>query len=276
MRIISWNINGLKSHLKPEKFVHLQNLINNYEPDIILMQETKLSDNDEIKHKIYEKFPNYNFHNVKSPKKGYAGVATLIKKDKFEFGKNLISIDSNFGETSFNTDINYPNTILKGRCLTVETNEFYLVNTYVQNSGDGLKNLHFRDKIWDEKMKEYLNELESKKPVIWAGDLNVAHHDIDLANPEKNRNKTAGFTDIERSNFTCLIKDRIDAFRMVNNDKVKYSYWSNFNNARLKNIGWRIDYFILSENLKSKIKNCDIMTDIEGSDHAPIILDINS
>lgn len=275
MRIISWNINGLKSHLKPEKFVHLQNLINEYDPDILLMQETKLSDNDEFKYKIYEKFPNYLFNMVRSPKKGYAGVATLIKKDKFKFGENLISIDSNFGEPSFNTEINYPDTILKGRCLTVETNDFYLINTYVQNSGDGLKNLHFRDKIWDSKMKEYLNELELKKPIIWAGDLNVAHHEIDLANPEKNRNKTAGFTDIERNNFDDMIKNRFDAFRHMNGNEVKYSYWSNFNNARIKNIGWRIDYFIVSQTLKEKIKSCDILTEVKGSDHAPIIMDFN-
>ena len=103
------------------------------------MQETKLSDNDEYKYNIYEKFPNYLFNTVKSPKKGYAGVATLIKKDKFEFGKNLVSIDSNFGETSFQTELTSPDTILKGRCLTLETSNFYLINTYVQNSGDGLK-----------------------------------------------------------------------------------------------------------------------------------------
>ncbi len=275
MRVISWNVNGLKSHLKPEKFVHLSDLIKNYEPDILLMQETRLSENDEHKYKIYDKFPDYYLHNVKSPKKGYAGVATLIKKNLIKFGEAYFSVYGNFGNVSFPSDLKLPDTILNGRCLTVEFDNCYLINTYVQNSGDGLKNLLYRDKIWDKKMKEYLDELESKKTVIWAGDLNVAHHEIDLANPEKNRNKTAGFTDTERNNFTDMIENRVDAFRHINGNEVKYSYWSNFNNARNKNIGWRIDYFILSESLKDKIKSCDILTEVRGSDHAPIIMDID-
>jgi exodeoxyribonuclease III len=275
MRIISWNVNGLKSHLKPEKWQYLNDLIKNYDPDILLMQETKLSENDEHKYKIYEKFKDYSFDNVKSPKKGYAGVASLIKSSAMKLGEKTFGVNGDFGKISFASDIKFPDTILNGRCLTYELGDIYLVNTYVQNSGDGLKNLLYRDKIWDKKMKEYLDELESKKPVIWAGDLNVAHHEIDLANPEKNRNNTAGFTDTERNNFTDMIENRVDAFRHINGNEVKYSYWSNFNNARNKNIGWRIDYFILSESLKDKIKSCDILTDVKGSDHAPIIMDID-
>ena len=206
MRIISWNVNGLKSHLKPEKWQYLNDLIKNYDPDILLMQETKLSENDEHKYKIYEKFKDYSFDNVKSPKKGYAGVASLIKSSAMKLGEKTFGVNGDFGKISFASDIKFPDTILNGRCLTYELGDIYLVNTYVQNSGDGLKNLLYRDKIWDKKMKEYLDELESKKPVIWAGDLNVAHHEIDLANPEKNRNNTAGFTDTDSRNATYSYK----------------------------------------------------------------------
>jgi len=249
MKIISWNVNGIRAVLKKgfADFIHKSN------PDILCLQETKAHP-DQVD-KILD---NYEHHYWNSAdKKGYSGTAVFskIKPLKVVYGGGLEE-----GET-------------EGRVITLEYDKFYLVNVYTPNSKRGLERLDYRQK-WDVAFLKYLKELEKEKPVVLCGDLNVAHKEIDLARP-KNNKKNAGFTEEERKGMDNYVKAGfVDTFRMFTEEGGHYSWWSYMFNSRSKDIGWRIDYFIVSEKLKSKVENSRILKMVMGSDHAPVELKI--
>lgn len=254
MRLICWNVNGIRSVLRKGTFQEVLDL----DPDILCLQETKAC-TDTIPELELMQFPHRYFHHA--DKKGYSGTAILSKIKP-------ISVKMEFP----NDPDKHPQ---EGRVMTATFAKFFLVNVYVPNSKHGLTRLPYRDKYWDPEFREYLTMLAQKKPVIVCGDLNVAHTELDIANPKANRNN-AGFTDQERANFTQLLDAGfIDTFRYSHpNEPDHYSWWSYRTNARERNIGWRIDYFLVSDKLKPKLKSATIYTDITGSDHAPIGLEI--
>ena len=246
-KMISWNVNGLRAIYK-KGFVDIFNEIN---ADIFCIQETKLQEGQ-----IDLSFPGYEMYWNYAEKKGYSGTAIFTKIKPISVTKG-IGIEEHDKE---------------GRVITLEFEDYYLVTVYTPNSQTELKRLDYRMK-WEIDFKAYIKELEKKKPVVICGDLNVAHKEIDLKNPKTNR-KNAGFTDEEREKFTELLNDGfIDTFRyFYPNEEGKYSWWSYRFSARKKNAGWRIDYFLVSEALKDKLKSADILSDIMGSDHCPVEL----
>ena len=257
MNIVSWNVNGLRSILKKK---YLYDLINNEKPDILCLSETKITDIDikilDVNNKI-----NYKFHyyNNSSERKGYSGTYIF---------SNIEPINILYGILINN--IQYDT---EGRVLTLELEKYYLINVYTPNSGENLKRLDWRIDIWDNKFKEFILLLKKHKPVIICGDLNVAHKEIDIKNPDINI-RNAGFTIEERYSFTKLLKecDLIDVYRKKYPKKIEYTYWSYRSRSRLKNIGWRLDYFLISKEINKNILNCIILNDMLGSDHAPIKL----
>ena len=249
-KLISWNVNGLRACVK-KGFLAFFNDVN---ADIFCVQETKLQEGQ-----IDLDLPGYYDYWNYAEKKGYSGTAVFTKEEP-------ISVKRGIGIGEHDTE---------GRVLTLEFNEFYLVNVYTPNSKQGLERLDYR-MVWEDVFRNYLNNLEKNKPVILCGDLNVAHKEIDLKNPKTNR-KNAGFTDEEREKMTELLGSGfIDTFRYFYPDTEGiYSWWSYRFNARANNAGWRIDYFLASECLKSKLDDAKIHTTIEGSDHCPVELTIN-
>lgn len=249
-KLISWNVNGLRACVK-KGFLDFFNDVN---ADIFCVQETKLQEGQ-----IDLDLPGYYDYWNYAEKKGYSGTAVFTKEEP-------ISVKRGIGIGEHDTE---------GRVLTLEFNEFYLVNVYTPNSKQGLERLDYR-MVWEDVFRNYLKDLEKSKPVILCGDLNVAHKEIDLKNPKTNR-KNAGFTDEEREKMTELLGSGfIDTFRYFYPDTEGiYSWWSYRFNARANNAGWRIDYFLASECLKSKLDDAKIYTTIEGSDHCPIELTIN-
>lgn len=249
IKLVSWNVNGLRSCMT-KGFLDFFNDIN---ADIFCIQETKLQQGQiELELDGYEQFWNY------AVKKGYSGTAvfTKIKPISSSCG---IGIDEHDNE---------------GRVITLEFEDFFLVNVYTPNSKRELERLDYRMK-WEDDFRTYLKKLEETKPVIVCGDMNVAHNEIDLKNPKTNRNN-AGFTDQEREKFSVLLQHGfIDTFRSLYPDKTDaYTWWSYMFKAREKNAGWRIDYFCVSEGLKDRIEAADIYSDITGSDHCPVGLAI--
>lgn len=249
MKLVSWNVNGLRAVLNKgfEEFFY------NVDADIFCIQETKMQEG-QIKNfelKGYKQYWN------SAVKKGYSGTAIFTKKEPINVTYG-IEIDEHDQE---------------GRVITLEFEEFYLVNIYVPNSKRELERLNYR-MIWEDEIRKYLSNLNNKKPVIMCGDLNVAHEEIDLKNPKTNR-RNAGFTDEERGKMTELLNAGfIDTFRYMYPEKVAYSWWSYMGNARQKDIGWRIDYFVISSSIKEKIKDAYIYKEIYGSDHCPVGLEI--
>lgn len=250
MKIVSFNVNGLRAILDK----NFKETFTNLDADIFSLNETKLSTDDfPFKPDGYEMY----FTNSKI-KKGYSGVAIFTKTTP-------ISIHYGLKNNIYDDE---------GRVITLEFKNFYYVACYVPNSGENLKRLDFRMKFEDDLI-EYLNELNQIKPIIYAGDLNVAHNEIDLKNPKTNT-KNAGFTIEERTKFTNLLNNGyIDTFRYLYPNKIEYSWWSYRFKAREKNAGWRIDYFVISNSLKDKLIDSIIHTEIKGSDHCPIELIIN-
>lgn len=261
MKIIVWNVNGIRAIIKKNNLIELINCEN---PDIFCIGETKINNNleniqNDINLKLLNKY--YYYWNTCVGKKGYSGTAIYTKKKPI----NII-----YG---LNVDLNEYDE--EGRVITCEFKKFYLVHVYTPNSGQLLVRLNYRVNTWDEMFKKYIINLETIKPVIVCGDLNVAHHEIDLKNYKTNL-RTAGFTIEERNSFDKLLNETtlIDSFRLLNPLEIKYSYWSYKFQSRIKNNGWRIDYFLISKILQDKIKKSDILVDVLGSDHAPIILKI--
>lgn len=248
MKLISWNVNGLRACLGKGFIESMKGL----DPDFICLQETKMQEGQaEID------LPEYVKYFSSAEKKGYSGTA-VFAKEKPE------SVQINFGK---HTD--------EGRGVILEYPDFYLVNVYVPNSQDKLKRIDYRIE-WEDDFREFVSELDKKKPVIICGDMNVAHEEIDLKNPKTNRGN-AGFSDQEREKMTELLNAGFtDTFRYLYPDATgMYSWWSYRFNARKNNAGWRIDYFIVSDRLKDRIADAKIHSDIMGSDHCPVELDIN-
>lgn len=248
MRFISWNVNGLRACVGKgfeESFSKL-------DADFFCLQETKMQvDQLDLQFPGYDSFWNF------ADKKGYSGTAIYTRQKPIQVTYG-IGIDEHDHE---------------GRVITMEMEDFYLITCYTPNSQDGLRRLDYRMK-WEDDFMDYLKRLDAVKPIILCGDLNVAHEEIDLKNPKTNR-KNAGFTDEERAKMTRLLSNGfIDSFRQLYPEQVTYSWWSYRFRAREKNAGWRIDYFIVSERLLQRIKDAKIHTEILGSDHCPVELEL--
>ncbi len=249
MRFISWNVNGLRACVTKG----FEDIFKNFDADAFCLQETKLQEGQiDFSPEGYFGYWNY------AEKKGYSGTAIFTKKEPLSV-KYGIGIEEHDHE---------------GRVITLEFDNYYLITVYTPNSQDGLKRLEYRMK-WEADFFDYLKELEKTKPVIFCGDLNVAHKEIDLKNPKTNR-KNAGFTDEERACMSKLLENGFtDTFRLKYPDlENAYSWWSYRFNARAKNAGWRIDYFIVSEALNDKVLDAKIHSDVFGSDHCPVELEI--
>ena len=249
MKLVSWNVNGLRACLGKGflDYIAAEN------PDIVCLQETKLQPEQAVfELDGYHRF----FHSA--DKKGYSGTAVLTKEEP-------LSVTYDFGD-----DIHRH----EGRIITAEYGDFYLVCCYTPNSQDGLKRLDYRMQ-WEDDLRAYLKELDAKKPVVYCGDLNVAHTEIDLKNPKSNR-QNPGFSDEERAKMTQLLDQGfVDSFRALYPDAVgAYSWWSYRFNARANNAGWRIDYFIVSERLRERIREAAIRSEVYGSDHCPVVLEL--
>jgi len=249
MKLVSWNVNGLRACLNKGFMDYFKEV----DADIFSIQETKLQQGQiDLELPGYEQYWNY------AKKKGYSGTAvfTKIKPLSVKYGIEIEEHDQ------------------EGRVITLEYDEFYLVNAYTPNSQRELVRLDYRMK-WEDDFREYLMELDKAKPVILCGDLNVAHKEIDLKNPKANR-RNAGFTDEERDKMTKLLDSGfIDSFRYFYPDKEDaYTWWSYMGKAREKNVGWRIDYFIVSDRLKGKMKDAEIHSHVMGSDHCPVVLEL--
>lgn len=248
IKLVTWNVNGLRAALGKGFEAYFAAA----DADIFSIQETKMQPGQA------DFSPADRLEYLSSAeKKGYSGTACWVKQEP-------LSVSYGIGKEEHSHE---------GRAITLEYPEFYLVNVYTPNAQDGLKRLDYR-MSWEDDLRDYLMALDRKKPVIYCGDLNVAHNEIDLKNPKSNR-KNAGFSDEERGKMTELLNSGfVDAFRYLYPDKVEYSWWSYRFHAREKNAGWRIDYFIVSERLMDKVKVVTIRGDIYGSDHCPVELEI--
>lgn len=250
MNIITFNVNGIRAITKKDFAEDIENL----NPDVLCIQETKAQDSQV--EQALKPLRAYRVYNNAAERKGYSGVSVLSKKEPVR-----VSYDMAVAEHDS-----------EGRIICAEFESFYLVNVYVPNSGRGLVRLDYRAQ-WDADFLKYLKNLEKSKPVIACGDFNVAHQPIDLKNDKANYNKTAGYTQVEIDGMTNILNAGfIDVFRYFNPDKVAYTYWSYRFNSRAKNVGWRLDYFLVSESFVHKVKNIDILDNIYGSDHCPVRL----
>ena len=248
MKIVSWNVNGLRAVIKKD-FLKAYKKLN---ADAFCLQETKLQ-KDQIPVEI-EGLKTYDYWSF-AIKKGYSGTAILAKKEP-------ISVSYGIGSKGHDSE---------GRVITLEYDTFYLINAYVPNAQPELARIDFRTE-YEDKLLKYLKKLDKKKPIVYCGDLNVAHEEIDLKNPKSNVGMP-GFSDEERSMMTRLLKnDFVDVFRYLYPDKVMYTWWSYRANARENNVGWRIDYFIVSKRFIENVKDIKIHSEILGSDHCPIEL----
>ncbi|MDO5734610.1 MAG: exodeoxyribonuclease III [Eubacteriales bacterium] len=247
LRFFSWNVNGLRAILKKDFLSDVEKL----NPDLLCLQEIKLQEGQtDLELEGYHSYWNY------AEKKGYSGVAVFSKQE-------AKSVAYGMGIPEHDTE---------GRLLTLDFGDYYLVNCYTPNSQNELRRLAYRME-WEEAFREYLCQLKSEKPLILCGDLNVAHNEIDLKNPDSNH-KSAGFSDEERAAFSKLLESGfVDSFRHFYPDlEDRYSWWSYRTRARSRNAGWRIDYFVVSEDLVPKLLDAEIHDDIMGSDHCPVSL----
>jgi len=253
MNIISWNVNGIRAVVKKDFFDSIARL----NPDMLCLQETKAQDH-EVENALLP-LNDYKVNYNSADKKGYSGTAMASKSKS-------IKITHDMGIEEHDTE---------GRVLCAEYPDFFLVNVYVPNSGQKLNRLNYR-KQWDTDFLNYLKTLEKIKPVIACGDFNVAHRAIDLKNDKANYNKTAGYTQIEIDGMDNFIASGfVDSFRFLHPDEIAYTYWSYRFKARERNTGWRIDYFLVNTSLADKIKKVTIYSDVFGSDHCPIGLEID-
>lgn len=248
-KFVSWNVNGIRACLSKDFYQSFASL----DADIFCLQETKVQQGQtELDLPGYHQFWNY------AEKKGYSGTAIFTKEEP-------LSVSYGLGIPEHDTE---------GRVITLEFENYYFITVYVPNSRDGLVRLDYRME-WEDAFRDYICRLDEKKPVIFCGDLNVAHKEIDLKNPKTNR-KNPGFTDEERAKFSDMLESGfIDSFRFFYPDLENvYSWWSYRFSARAKNAGWRIDYFIVSEKLRDSLKGAKIHNEIFGSDHCPVELEI--
>jgi len=263
MKLASWNVNGIRSIHKKGT---LLNFVAQVKPDILCLQETKAEEHQsEVDLSEYEEYWNSS-----KGRKGYAGTAIFSKSKPlsliFDFPEDILKkykLKDAFGD---------PNQ--EGRVITAEYKDFFLVNVYTPNSKPDLARLNLRHKLWDPAFLAFCKHLEKKKPVVFCGDLNVAHTADDLANPQQNEGEH-GFTKEEREGIDAIIDAGfVDTFRMFTKGNGHYSWWTHFANARDRNIGWRIDYFFVSKKLSAKVRAAKIHADIMGSDHCPVTLEL--
>jgi len=248
MKIISFNVNGIRATVKKGLFDSIQEM----NPDIIGFQETK-ANVEQVKEAL-SGVQGYELYAHSAERPGYSGTAILSRK-------NVLSVSNGIGIADHDNE---------GRTITIELEKLFVVNCYVPNSGSELARLEYRQQ-WDKDMLAYLKGLEKKKPVLFMGDLNVAHQPIDLANPKSNYNKSAGYTQAEIDGLSNFIKAGfVDSFRHLYPDTVKYSWWSARFNSRAKNVGWRIDYCLISPSLLNHLSDAFILNDVMGSDHCPV------
>ncbi len=248
MRLASWNVNGIRAVMKKDFTESLSKL----NCDVLCLQETKAQDDQVVE--ALEPVNGYHVFSNSAVRKGYSGTAILSKEKP-------VNVLPDMGIAEHDEE---------GRILTAEFDTFYLVNTYVPNSGNNLVRLDYRKK-WDADMADYLTDLNKHKPVILCGDLNVCHQAIDIARPEANYNKSAGYTQTEIDGLSEIInRGFTDSWRNAHPDEVKYSWWSYRGGARQKNIGWRLDYFLVNNDLMNKVQDTFIDNDVLGSDHCPV------
>ncbi len=249
LHLVCWNVNGIRSIIKKDFLKDIKSL----NPDMLCLQETKATV-EEVK-SVLELLTGYKgYVNASKARQGYSGTAIITKTEPL----------------SVVYDMNHPEHDHEGRVITAEFPDFYLVTVYTPNSGEGLKRLDYREQ-WDEEFRKYVVGLKRSKPVIICGDLNVAHQPVDIARAKDNYNKSAGYTQREIDGFQKLLDAGfVDTFRHFHPDEVKYTYWNYMFNARARNVGWRIDYFLVSTDLLSRIKEARIYNECMGSDHCPV------
>jgi exodeoxyribonuclease-3 len=264
MKLYSWNVNGIRAVVKKGTF---QKFIAEHQPDILCLQETKA----EKGQAQVDLADHHEFWNS-AEKKGYSGTAIFSKQRPIE-------VTNGFPD-KFSTRFSFADELKRdswneGRVITAEFGSFYTVTVYTPNAKEDLSRVKLRHEHWDPAFLAYVKLLEKKKPVIFCGDLNVAHTEMDLANPKSNKGKK-GFTDEEREGFQNLVDAGfVDTFRMFTQGNGYYSWWSHFANARARNVGWRIDYVLVSASIRGKVKNATIHADVMGSDHCPVSVDID-
>lgn len=263
MRIYSWNVNGIRAVLKKgelDKFLAYEN------PDILCLQETKAK-----RDQVEVDFGDYVEYWNSAERPGYAGTAIFVRN-----GIKVLNEYHDFEkypELKIEKDV-FGDPLNEGRILTLEFKKFFLVTVYVPNSKPSLERLTLREKLWDPELKTYFENLQKEKPIVVCGDFNAAHEEIDLARPKENM-KNAGFTKEERKGIdNYLSAGLIDTFRELHPEEERYTWWTNWGNARANNVGWRIDYFFVSNSLKNDLKSAEIYESIFGSDHCPISIEL--
>ncbi|CAH0473168.1 unnamed protein product [Peronospora belbahrii] len=272
LKLVAWNVNGVRAILKRDNSVHLRAYVAQEDPDIFCLSETKIC--CEELQKLEDFLPQYK-HQFWScgVKKGYASTA-IFSKDKPLSIRDEIMLGDHQSK-GMNKEIKETRTTdQEGRFLALEFEKFWLIHTYVPNAGGKLERLDFRTNQWDKAMLREMKEMENSKPVIWCGDLNVAHEEIDIHNPKGNL-KSAGFTQEERKSFSEILDAGfVDTFRYLYPDKVEYSYFGYRHNMRAKKKGWRLDYFVVSKALMPHVRSSFIRQSVTGSDHLPIGLEL--
>ncbi|HEY5649388.1 MAG TPA: exodeoxyribonuclease III [Nitrospiria bacterium] len=252
MRIISWNVNGIRAVMKKD----FPGALNKMAPDVLCLQETKAQDGQVLE--ALEGLNGFHIYTNSAVRKGYSGTAILSKKEP--------------ADVRFDMDIKEHDQ--EGRVIAVDFGDCFLVTVYTPNSGSELKRLDYRQQ-WDADFLAYLKKLEKEKPLVVCGDFNVAHKEIDLARPKANYNKSAGYMQEEIDGLDNIVAAGfVDTFRQKKPDEIKYSWWSFRAGARRRNVGWRIDYVFVSKGMAEGIKDVDILNDVMGSDHCPVVLDL--
>lgn len=263
MKIYSWNVNGIRAVINKGEFTKF---IETHQPDILCLQETKAQQGQAV-----IDLPEYEEYWNSAEKKGYSGTAIFTKVKPLSV---INGFTDGIAEKHGLVKDSYGDPEKEGRVISAEFDDFWLVTAYTPNSKRDLSRLQLRKSQWDPAFLEHVRTLEKSKPVLFCGDLNVAHTEIDLARPKDNV-KNAGFTEEERSGFDAMVGTGfLDTFRMFNKDGGHYTWWTAWGGARAKNVGWRIDYFLASKSLKDRIKNAMIHDDQMGSDHCPVSVEL--
>ena len=265
LKLYSWNVNGIRAVLNKGA---LQSFIATHDPDILCLQETKAN-----RGQVELDLPQYHEHFYSAAKKGYSGTAIFTKIPALRF---IDGFPTDIAKQFDITDDGYGDPTDEGRIIAAEFDHYWVVTVYTPNSKGDLSRLALRHERWDPAFLTYMQRLEQTKPVLFCGDLNVAHQEIDLANPKPNVGKH-GFTDEERGGFQAFLDAGfVDTFRAANPDATgAYSWWTHWANARARNVGWRIDYWLASRTIASRVSNPQIHADIMGSDHCPVSIEVD-
>jgi exodeoxyribonuclease-3 len=265
LKLFSWNVNGIRAVLKKGLF---QPFLDAYRPDIVCLQETKAE-----RGQVEIELPQYREFWNSALKKGYSGTAIFSRQEPLSV---VNGFPADFSRRFAFADELRRDSADEGRVMTAEFADLYVVTVYTPNAKDDLSRLNLRHKHWDPAFLAYCKQLDKIKPVIFCGDLNVAHTELDLANPKPNRGKK-GFTDEEREGFQNMLDAGfLDTFRLFTQGNGHYSWWSHFANSRARNVGWRIDYVLASQRLRSKIKSAEIHAQVMGSDHCPVSVTVDA